>query len=68
MDVTLKLFMRKRRKCSWDIPDVDRMICRKKNIEEEVECSSRGDNSDVTDAETLPPVFDRELHSWAWDP
>jgi hypothetical protein len=50
-----------------DIP-VDWMVGRQKYIEEEVERSSGGDDSDVADADPLPPIFDRELHSWPRDP
>jgi hypothetical protein len=68
--ITLKVFTGKRRKWLRDKPNVDRVIMGLENIEEEVELHSvvKFDDPNVADANPLPPIFDRELHSWARNP
>jgi len=44
------------------------MIGGLKDIEEEVESSRVGDDSDVTDADALPSIINGKLHSWSRNP
>ena len=47
---------------------MDGMISGQKDIEEEVKSSRFCDDSDVADANALPSIFNRKLHSWPRDP
>jgi hypothetical protein len=68
LDIELEFFKGMRCKTWWDASTVDRVIGRLKDIKEKVECSKRGNDPNVADADTVSAIFDRKLHPWPRNP
>jgi hypothetical protein len=68
LDITFDIVTRKRRESLWDHSIVDRVISRKKDVEEKVKSFGGCNDPDIANANTLSAIFDRKLHSWPRNP